>query len=373
MLMNCSFLSEAGRSYAFDSRASGYGRGEGTATVLVKRLDDALRDGDPVRAIIRATAVNQDGKTETITTPSESAQAELIRDCYLKAGLDPADTQYFECHGTGTPTGDPIEARAAAANFRHRKTAETPLLIGSVKTNVGHTETASGLASIIKVAMSMERGVIPPSINFEKPNPNIPFDDYHLKVVRQLQDWPDRSGIRRASVNNFGYGGSNGHIIMEGVSSFLSPQKLLTNGASKPYSAESKSRVFMLSAKDETAAQKMISNLKDHLEGLQIDNENSYLDNLAYTLGQRRSRLPWVASQPAQSLPALIKALESNKMAPARATETPKIGYVFTGQGAQWWAMGRELIEAYPLFKASVLESEGYLRELGSTWNLIGT
>jgi acyl transferase domain-containing protein len=175
-------LSPAGKSYAFDSRASGYGRGEGSATVIIKRLDDALRDGDPIRGIIRGSAVNQDGKTETITTPSQEAQEELIRLCYHRAGLDLAETTYFEAHGTGTPTGDPIEARAIASVFKDTRPSDEPLRIGSVKTNIGHCETASGLASIIKVAMALERGQIPPSINFEQPNPSIHLEKWNLKA-----------------------------------------------------------------------------------------------------------------------------------------------------------------------------------------------
>jgi acyl transferase domain-containing protein len=176
-------LSAAGKSYAFDSRASGYGRGEGSATVVVKRLDDALRDGDPIRAVIRGTGVNQDGKTETITTPSQEAQEQLIRSCYRKAGLDPSQTAYFEAHGTGTPTGDPIEARAIASVFQHTRSSDEPLRIGSVKTNIGHTETASGLASIIKVTLALEKGQIPPSINFEKPNEKLHLEEWKLKVT----------------------------------------------------------------------------------------------------------------------------------------------------------------------------------------------
>lgn len=175
-------LSPAGKSFAFDHRAAGYGRGEGSATVIVKRLDDALRDGNPIRAVIRGSGVNQDGKTETITTPSQEAQEALIRSCYQKAGLDPKQTTYFEAHGTGTPTGDPIEARAIASVFRDRPKGEQPVRIGSVKTNLGHTETASGLASVIKVALALEKGQIPPSINFEKPNPKIHLDEWNLKV-----------------------------------------------------------------------------------------------------------------------------------------------------------------------------------------------
>lgn len=182
LLTISSLLSSAGKSYAFDSRASGYGRGEGSATVVLKRLDDALRDGDPIRGIIRGSGINQDGRTETITTPSQEAQAELIRSCYRKAGLDPSQTLYFEAHGTGTPTGDPIEARAIASVFQNKQAGDQPVRIGSVKTNLGHTETASGLASIIKVALALEKGKIPPSINFEKPNEKLRLEEWGLKV-----------------------------------------------------------------------------------------------------------------------------------------------------------------------------------------------
>jgi acyl transferase domain-containing protein len=175
-------ISKDGKSYAFDSRANGYGRGEGSATVILKRLDDALRDGDPIRAVINETGINQDGKTETITTPSGEAQEALIRDCYRRAGLDPAQTTYFEAHGTGTPTGDPIEVAAIASVFKDTRKDEQPLRIGSVKTNIGHTETASGVAAIIKVALALEKGQIPPSINFEKPNAKLHLDEWKLKV-----------------------------------------------------------------------------------------------------------------------------------------------------------------------------------------------
>lgn len=150
--------------------------------MILKRLDDALRDGDPIRAIINESGINQDGKTETITTPSGEAQEALIRDCYRRAGLDPAQTAYFEAHGTGTPTGDPIEVAAIASVFKDTRTDGQPLRIGSVKTNIGHTETASGVAAIIKVALALEKGQIPPSINFEKPNSKLHLDQWKLKV-----------------------------------------------------------------------------------------------------------------------------------------------------------------------------------------------
>ncbi len=181
---DASLISKDGKSYAFDSRANGYGRGEGSATLVLKRLDDALRDGDPIRAIIRESGLNQDGKTETITTPSGEAQEALIRECYRRASLDPGKTTYFEAHGTGTPTGDPIEAATVASVFRDSRTDEQPLRIGSVKTNIGHTETASGVAAVIKVALALEKGQIPPSVNFEKPNPKLQLDKWRIKVCR---------------------------------------------------------------------------------------------------------------------------------------------------------------------------------------------
>ena len=178
-----SFLSPDGRSYAFDSRAAGYGRGEGVSTIILKPLQRALEDSDPIRAVIRQTALNQDGRTQTITSPSQIAQEDLIRACYRSAGLSPADTMYVEAHGTGTATGDPIEAAAIGTVFGEGRPIDEPIFVGSVKTNVGHMESVSGFASILKVAMALENGMIPPNINFDKPNPNIDLRKLKLKVI----------------------------------------------------------------------------------------------------------------------------------------------------------------------------------------------
>lgn len=367
-------LSPDGKSYAFDSRANGYGRGEGVTTLVIKRLTDALAAGDPIRAVIRETGLNQDGKTETITSPSESAQEELIRQCYSRAGLDPSGTQYFEAHGTGTPTGDPIEARSIAAVFggSQRKKA---LLIGSVKTNIGHTEAVSGLASLVKVVLSMEHGQIPPSINFDKPNPKLKLDEWRLEVARRLEPWPASSSNgqpRRASVNNFGYGGSNSHIIVEDANSWL-----LDVDRENPTDT---SKVLILSARDEQACQRVVSDLKEYLQKQALQNPspsqvNQLMQNLSYTLGERRSLFPWVAASPVSfedgSLDGVINALESAAFKPSRScSKIPRIGMVFTGQGAQWNAMGRELFTSYPVFKDSIDEAEQHLKSLGAQWSL---
>lgn len=390
-------MSGDGKSNAFDSRASGYGRGEGVATLVVKRLKDALASGDPIRAVIRESLLNQDGKTETITTPSLEAQENLIRGCYRKVGLNPRDTQYFEAHGTGTQAGDTVEARAIATVFESDR---EPLLIGSIKTNVGHTEAASGLASIIKTVLAMEKGIIPPSINFEKPNPKLALEDWNLRLVRESQKWP-AAPIHRASINNFGYGGTNAHIIIEDNTSWAPAVARENgysnghcNGHSNGHSCElgtngsyigtdkhanfsgNISKVLVLSGKDEQACQKIISNLKHFLEektSTQPDPEE-FLESLIYTLGQRRTQFPWVAAHPVpitEGIEAVVHALQPPKLRPSRSSRRPRIGMVFTGQGAQWYAMGRELLDAYPIYKASLEEAEEYLKQFGADWSLI--
>lgn len=180
---NTRLTGKAGTSFSFDARAQGYGRGEGVACIVLKPLEDALRDGDPIRAVIRETGTNQDGRTQTITTPSPEAQQQLILDCYKRAGLDPRDTAYVEAHGTGTIAGDKIELGALGATIGKGRGAEDPLYVGSIKANFGHTESSSGLAAVIKVAMMLEHGQIPPQALFEKHNPRIDFEALNIKVI----------------------------------------------------------------------------------------------------------------------------------------------------------------------------------------------
>ena len=176
------FLSDEGRCYSFDDRGSGYGRGEGIAALIIKPLDAALAAGDPIRAIIRNTAVNQDGKTPGTTMPSSEAQESMIRSAYADAGLDPTETAYVEAHGTGTKVGDPLEITAIAAVLSKGRTHSNPLFVGSVKANIGHLESASGIAGLLKAIICLERGMIPPSINFESENAALKLRERHIKV-----------------------------------------------------------------------------------------------------------------------------------------------------------------------------------------------
>ncbi|KEQ90223.1 hypothetical protein AUEXF2481DRAFT_71742 [Aureobasidium subglaciale EXF-2481] len=368
-------LSAEGKCFAFDSRASGYGRGEGIATLVLKPLDLAVRDGDPIRAVIRETGANQDGKTPTLTSPNREAQEQLMRECYARAGLDPRDTGYVEAHGTGTQAGDTNEANAIGHVLGAGRHHDDPLLVGSVKTNIGHTEATSGLAGIIKAVMAIEKGSIPPNLNFDQPNSKIPFQELGIKIPTSVENWP-KSAKLRASVNNFGYGGSNAHVILEHPEYLLSHFKAQalnprsrSSGASK--SLRKATRILRISSKDEGSTKAQFENIQryasEHLKS--SVNKISLLDRLLYTYGQKRSHFPWTY---ALTVSALEDIIEAQGCKAQRASRAPRIGFVFSGQGAQWFAMGRELIQTYPVFRDALQEADNILCQLGASWSLIG-
>ncbi|OTB00237.1 hypothetical protein M426DRAFT_15697 [Hypoxylon sp. CI-4A] len=356
-------LGPQGRCYAWDARAAGYGRGEGVAALVLKSVDAAIRDGDRIHAVIRGTGLNQDGKTPTITSPSMEAQVKLINSCYRNAGLDLSDIGYVEAHMTGTQAGDLIEATALATTFG-ANARNDPVLVSSVKTNIGHTEPVSGLAAIIKAAISLKRGQIAPNTNYEQGNPKIKLEEWKLKVPTKLTPWPPRKPFI-ASVNNFGYGGSNSHVILERAPKAQS----IRNGINGHNSDTS--RVFLLSAKDAKVCQKMAKNLSAFLRQSMLEERSLPLGGLAYTLAARRSRFPWTVAVQAWNIEELIQQLEQPlTTVPLLVTKRPHIGFVFNGQGAQWYAMGRELITAYPIFGAAIHEAGRILKEYGARWSL---
>ncbi|PQM45077.1 Phthiocerol synthesis polyketide synthase type I PpsA [Mycobacterium talmoniae] len=208
-------LSPTGRCHAFDAAADGFVRGEGCGVVVLKRFSDALRDGDRVLAVVRGSAINQDGRSNGLMAPNPAAQMAVLRAAYTNAGIPPQEVDYVEAHGTGTFLGDPIEARALGTVLGRGRPPDSPLLIGAVKTNLGHLEAAAGVAGFIKTVLAVHRGQIPPNQQFEAPNPHIPFDELRLKVVADHAPWPAVRRVRRAGVSSFGFGGTNAHVVIE--------------------------------------------------------------------------------------------------------------------------------------------------------------
>ena len=208
-------LAADGRCKTFDAAADGYVRGEGCGVIVVKRLEDAVRDGDRIRAVLRGSAINQDGASGGLTVPNGVAQQRVIADALHRSGLQPSDIGYLEAHGTGTSLGDPIEAQAAGAVYGAGREPGDPLLIGSVKTNIGHLEAAAGIAGIIKVILSLENELLPQHLHFQNPSPHIPWDRLAVQVVKTATAWERNGRPRIAGVSSFGFAGTNAHVIVE--------------------------------------------------------------------------------------------------------------------------------------------------------------
>ncbi|KAL1648273.1 Type I Iterative PKS [Didymella pomorum] len=301
-------------------QATGYGRGEGCGMVLLKPLEQAIKDNDPIRAVITGSGINQDGKTPGITMPNGEAQESLIRSVYKNGGMDPRDTGYVEAHGTG-------------------------------------------IAGVIKTALMLERGFILPNYDFKFPNENIPFDDWGLKVAARQQPWP--FGKRWASVNGFGFGGTNGHVVM-------TKGPLERKTMKEEVDTQTCERLFVMTANDKLSAEKTMQNLGVYLEQRPEVFQNDLLSNLAYTLGQRKSFHPWRIAVSASSSAELVEILSSGKISPIKQdSDTPRLGWIFTGQGAQWWAMGRELLHTYPVYAAALKLADSHLTSIGAEFSLL--
>ncbi|MFL6075728.1 MAG: beta-ketoacyl synthase N-terminal-like domain-containing protein [Mycobacteriales bacterium] len=359
-------LSADGRSKSFDAAADGYGRGEGCGIVVLKRLEDARRDDDPVLAVIRGSAVNQDGRTNGIMAPSEEAQAHLLRQAYRRAGLAPGAVQYVEAHGTGTRVGDPIEAGALAAVVGADRPADRPCLIGSVKSNIGHLEAASGVAGLIKTVLALRAGRIPPSLNFTDPNPDIPWDTAGLRVVTEPTPWPDTGGgPRRAGVSGYGYGGTLAHVVLE-----QAPETDPGDPERAPGGDEGASRVYPLSGASSTAAREYAARLAGWLAGPGADVP---LADVGGTLAHRRQHLAHRATVVAADRDELVAGLRAfaagdpadggTAAATLPAATDPGLVWVFSGHGSQWAGMGAELLATDPDFAAVIDAVDPVYRE----------
>ncbi|KAF7555862.1 hypothetical protein G7046_g6445 [Stylonectria norvegica] len=384
------FLSPDGKCFTFDSRANGYGRGEGIGVVILKRLSDALRDNDTIRAVIRGTKVNQDGHTTGITLPSKEAQVANITSLYESAGLDFNQTAYVECHGTGTQAGDWRELKAISETLASVRSADNPIAVGSVKPNIGHLEGAAGVAGFIKGVLTLEHGKIPANINFETANPDIDFEAWKVKVPRTMMDWP-LAGLRRVSVNCFGFGGTNAHVVIDEAPRYLSARGLRGNHNSlEDMTSTNESRlsnkesndaemkmfpfepqIFCYSSHEKSGVRRVIDSHVPYLNS-QDESSDTFLQDYAYTLGSRRSNLEWKHVIVAKSLTELIsKIQDSDEASFRRGGKHPKLCFVFSGQGAQFAQMGKDLLP-FEAFRDSLEAAAAYMKNiLGSPFDLI--
>ena len=336
-------LSPTGRCRTFDAAADGYVRGEGCGVVVLKRLSDAERDGDRILALVRGSAVNHDGRSNGLTAPNGAAQEAVLRAALVNAGLEPAQVGYVEAHGTGTVLGDPIEVHALAAVLGKNRTAANPLLLGSVKTNLGHLEAAAGIAGLIKAVLVLRHGEVPPHLHLARPNPHIPWQELPVAVPTRGQSWPG-SGPRFAGVSSFGFSGTNAHVLLEGV---LPPSPVP--------SATGSVRLLAMSAKSDEALRTRAAQLADHIaqEPAVVLADVCATANAGRAhFGQRVAVLVRSTEQTEIALRGFAAGQEGTGVISGPAvTAAPSIAFLFTGQGAQYIGMGRQLYENCAAFR----------------------
>ena len=354
-----SALSATGACHSFDASADGFVRGEGCGVVVLKRLSDARRDGDRLLAVIRGSAVNQDGHSNGLFAPNPAAQMEVLRSAYANADVPVRDVDFIETHGTGTLLGDPIEARALGTVLGRGRAADAPLLLGAVKSNLGHLEAAAGVAGFIKTVMALQRGVIPGNLHFTEPNPHIPFDQLRLKVVAEQHNWPHTDRPRRAGISSFGFGGTNAHIVVE-----QAPVTVRTDPDGVPSSAVT---TLVLSGKSPSRVAALAGSVADWMQREQIGPDSVVgLPDVAHTLNHHRAQQPvfaTVCARDADAAVAGLRALADGTAAdgvvpPAANTLGPGTVFVYSGQGSHWVGMGRRLLEEEPAFADAVAEIE---------------
>lgn len=358
------FLSPEGRSKAFDDSADGYARGEGGAIVVIKPLQRALDDGDEVYAQLLGTAVSQDGHTDGITVPREEAQEAAIRTALRRAGVQPTEVGYVEAHGTGTPLGDPIEMRALAAALTLDRPATNPLLIGSIKTNIGHLEAGAGVAGLVKAALVARHGYIPANLHLRTPNRHVSLADLKLDVVASGQPFPGYER-RVVGVNSFGFGGTNAHVVL------AEPPAPSRVGPAAAHAPQVQPTVLPISARSEEALVAQAGQLAGHLAA----HPDVTLRDLGYTLGQRRAHLNHRRTVIADSIVDAREQLQAladgGEPATGRTVAVAgRLAFVCTGMGPQWWKMCRGLLDTYPAFTDSILHTD---RELAryTGWSLV--
>jgi acyl transferase domain-containing protein/SAM-dependent methyltransferase len=344
-----------GKCKTFDATADGYVRGEGCAIIVLKRLSDAVAHGDRVLAVVRGTAVNQDGRSGGLTAPNGPAQEAVIRAAVDASGVPPTSVSYVEAHGTGTPLGDPIEVGALNAALCHGRDPLRPLLIGSVKTNLGHLEAAAGVAGIVKVVLALQRGEIPPHLHFTRGNPHIDWEGWPITVPVEATPWTPIDGRRIAGISSFGFSGTNAHVIIEGAP-VPTPRPLETP---RPV------HVLALSARDENALRELATRYESR-----VSTSHGESADLCFTANAGRTHFTHrlaLAGAGHDDFRRGLRAYLAGESSPVVASGVnegirPQVGFLFTGQGAQYPGMGRRLYETSPVFRSALDSCAAQLR-----------
>lgn len=339
-----------GRCKSFDAAADGYVRGEGCAVVLLRRLPDALAGSDRILAIVRGTAVNQDGRSGGLTAPNGPAQEEVIRAALAAAEVSASAVSYVESHGTGTALGDPIEARALGAVYGEARDPNRPLLVGSIKTNIGHLEAAAGVAGLLKVVLALRRREVPPNLHFSRGNPHIDWAGLPIAVPTNVTPWADPNGRRLAGISSFGFSGTNAHAIIEEAPD---ARPAAVDAIDRPL------HLLALSARDGVSLAELAQNYDARLAG------QTAVADICFTANAGRShfnhRLAVIgasAEDLRRGLAAYCKTASSQNLAVGTGdlTSRPRVAFLFTGQGAQYAGMGRRLYETSPVFRQTLDE-----------------
>ncbi|KAI8623497.1 hypothetical protein F5Y19DRAFT_458339 [Xylariaceae sp. FL1651] len=359
-------MSPDGRCRAFAADTQGTGWSEGSVVTILKRLSDAQRDGDTIHAVIRGTAVNHDGRSATLTTPSGSAQQRLVRTALAAARLQPDDIDYVEAHGTGTKLGDPIEAMALAEVFGPSRAGAEPLWIGAAKSNIGHTQAAAGLVGLLKVALAMRHSTLPQTLHVTRPTPAVDWRTANMAPMQDKRPWLSKGNrLRRAGVSAFGIGGTNAHVIVEEP-----PRRAADSDNLKTTVRRPSILPFLISADTDVALHMQAEKLHRHISSaIDEDGLGAVANSLATTRNHFRKRLVLTAASKAE----LLKKLESltnpdYSALPAisniTAIEAPRLAMLFTGQGTQWPGMGKDLSEVYPIVRDTINEIAAEFTEL---------
>jgi myxalamid-type polyketide synthase MxaE and MxaD len=349
-------LSPDGRCNTFDERANGMIRSDGAGVVALKLLPEALAAGDPIVAVIRGSATNHNGRSNGIMAPNAEAQTAVLREAYRRAGISPADVQYVEAHGTGTRLGDPIEVRALGEVLAPGRAAGQICVLGSVKTNIGHSEPAAGVAGIIAASLAIRNGVLPPTVHFERPNPLIPFDELPFEVRRQAGPWPQPRAPRIAAVSGFGFGGSNAHVVLASApGDRREPLRI-----EPPY-------LLPVSARSPEALRALAARYRDRL------GSDPAPDAVCYTAAARRSHHRFRLAVTGESAGDLQGKLDGWLTGAAGSPNQPddgRLAFVFSGQGSHWPGMGRGAYTRYAVFREAVDQISGLFAAF-TGWSLV--